>query len=79
MNETKQLAQFVHQTSYADIPSAIIDEFKIFVLDTIAAGFIGSLQPWTQEVDRRGASRSAASRRLRCSTRTGRSTSPARR
>jgi 2-methylcitrate dehydratase PrpD len=50
VNETKQLAQFVHQTSYADIPSAIIDEFKIFVLDTIAAGFIGSMQPWTQKL-----------------------------
>ena len=50
MNETKQLAQFVHQTRYADIPSAIIDEFKIFVLDTIAAGFIGSMQPWTRKL-----------------------------
>jgi 2-methylcitrate dehydratase PrpD len=50
VNETKQLAQFVHQTSYADIPTAIIDEFKIFVLDTIAAGFIGSMQPWTQKL-----------------------------
>jgi 2-methylcitrate dehydratase PrpD len=50
VNETKQLAQFVQQTSYADIPTQIIDEFKIFVLDTIAAGFIGSMQPWTQKL-----------------------------
>jgi 2-methylcitrate dehydratase PrpD len=50
MNETKQLAQFVHQTRYEDIPSAIIDQFKIFVLDTIAAGFIGSMQPWTRKL-----------------------------
>jgi 2-methylcitrate dehydratase PrpD len=50
VNETRQLAQFVHQTTFADIPSAIIDEFKIFVLDTIGAGFIGSLQPWTQKL-----------------------------
>ena len=50
MNETKQLAQFVHQTTYADIPSVIVDEFKIFVLDTLAAGFIGSLQPWTRKL-----------------------------
>src|SRR6266849_3791956 len=50
MNETKQIAQFVRETSYADIPPAIIDEFKIFVLDTIAAGFIGSLQPWTKKL-----------------------------
>jgi 2-methylcitrate dehydratase PrpD len=50
VNETKQLARFVHQTSYADIPAAIVDEFKMFVLDTIAAGFIGSVQPWTQKL-----------------------------
>ena len=50
MNETRQLAQFVHQTQYSDIPTAIIDEFKIFVLDAIGAGFIGSLQPWTQKL-----------------------------
>jgi len=50
VNETKQLAQFVQQTSYADIPTQIIDEFKIFVLDTIAAGFIGSMQPWTRKL-----------------------------
>ena len=37
MNETRLLAQFVHQTQYADIPTPIIDEFKIFVLDTIGA------------------------------------------
>ncbi len=50
MNETRQIAQFVRETNYVDIPAAIIDEFKIFVLDTIAAGFIGSLQPWTQKL-----------------------------
>src|SRR4030081_3528335 len=27
-----------------------VDEFKIFVLDTIAAGFIGSLQPWAKKL-----------------------------
>src|SRR6202035_3042739 len=45
-----QLATFVRNTDYADIPPAIIDEFKIFVLDAIAAGFIGSLQPWTRKL-----------------------------
>jgi 2-methylcitrate dehydratase PrpD len=50
VNETKHIAQFVRETSYADIPPAIIDQFKIFVLDTIAAGFIGCLQPWTQKL-----------------------------
>jgi 2-methylcitrate dehydratase PrpD len=50
VDETRQLAQFVRHTRYEDIPSAIIDEFKIFVLDTIAAGFIGSMQPWTRKL-----------------------------
>ncbi len=50
MNETKQIAQFVRATNYEDIPAGIVDEFKIFVLDTIAAGFIGSLQPWTKKL-----------------------------
>lgn len=50
MNETRQIAQFVNQTRYADIPPAIIDEFKIFVLDTLGAGFIGSMQPWTKKL-----------------------------
>ncbi|MCA1646883.1 MAG: MmgE/PrpD family protein [Chloroflexi bacterium] len=50
MNETKQLAQFVRETDYDDIPRAIMDEFKIFVLDAIAAGFIGSMQPWTKKL-----------------------------
>jgi 2-methylcitrate dehydratase PrpD len=50
VNETRQIAQFVRETNYEDIPAAIVDEFKIFVLDTIAAGFIGSLQPWTKKL-----------------------------
>jgi 2-methylcitrate dehydratase PrpD len=50
VNETKQLARFVREASYEDIPAAIVDEFKVFVLDTIAAGFIGSMQPWTQKL-----------------------------
>ena len=50
MNETKQIAQFVRETNYEEIPAAIVNQFKIFVLDTIAAGFIGSLQPWTKKL-----------------------------
>jgi 2-methylcitrate dehydratase PrpD len=50
VNETRQIAQFVRETRYDDIPSGIIDEFKIFVLDTIGAGFVGSMQPWTREL-----------------------------
>jgi len=44
MNESRQIARFVYATRDAGIPASITDEFKIFVLDTIAAGFIGSVQ-----------------------------------
>src|SRR5262245_58990334 len=50
MHETRTLAQFVAQIQYADLPASLIDECKIAVLDTFAAGFVGVLQPWAQRV-----------------------------
>src|SRR5215471_11701191 len=50
MHETRTLAQFVAQIQYADLPPSLIDECKIAVLDTFAAGFVGALQPWAQRV-----------------------------
>src|SRR5262245_32312361 len=50
MHETRTLAQFVAQTQFADLTSSLIDECKIAVLDTFAAGFVGALQPWAQRV-----------------------------
>jgi len=50
MHETRTLAQFVAQIQYADLPASLIDECKIAVLDTFAAGFVGALQPWAQRV-----------------------------
>src|SRR5215831_14334238 len=50
MHETWTLAQFVAQIQYADLPPSLIDECKIVVLDTFAAGFVGALQPWAQRV-----------------------------
>ena len=48
MHETRTLAQFVAQMQFADLPSSLIDECKIAVLDTFGAGFVGALQPWAQ-------------------------------
>jgi 2-methylcitrate dehydratase PrpD len=45
MNETREIAKFVHRTKYEDLPSEVASDFKIFVLDTLAAGLIGSIQP----------------------------------
>ena len=50
MHETRTLAQFVAQIQFADLPSSLIDECKIAVLDTFAAGFVWALQPWAQRV-----------------------------
>ena len=50
MNETRQIAKFVEETEYEDLSRSLISEFKIFVLDTIAAGFIGSMQACSKMV-----------------------------
>jgi hypothetical protein len=45
MNETREIARFVSEAQYEDLLLNLIDELKIFVLDALAAGFIGSVQP----------------------------------
>jgi 2-methylcitrate dehydratase PrpD len=50
MNETKEIAKFVHRTHFADLPPDLVTQFRIFVLDSFAAGFIGSLLPWAKTV-----------------------------
>jgi 2-methylcitrate dehydratase PrpD len=50
MHETRTLAQFVAQTQYADLPASLIADLKIVVLDTFGAGFVGTVQPWAQQV-----------------------------
>lgn len=50
MNETNKIAEFVQATRYEDLSLEIIESFKIFVLDTLAAALIGSLLPWAKTV-----------------------------
>src|SRR2546426_1038410 len=50
MHETRALAQFVAQIQFTDLPSDLIDDCKIAVLDTFGAGFVGTAQPWAQRV-----------------------------
>jgi 2-methylcitrate dehydratase PrpD len=50
MDETRTLAKFVATTDFADLPPSLIDDLKIIVLDTFAAGIIGTAQPWAQMV-----------------------------
>ena len=48
MHETSALAQFVAQTQFADVPTSLVEDCKIMLLDTFGAGFVGAMQPWAQ-------------------------------
>jgi 2-methylcitrate dehydratase PrpD len=48
MHETRTLAQFIVETGFQDLPPGLVEECKIAVLDALAAGFIGTVQPWSQ-------------------------------
>jgi 2-methylcitrate dehydratase PrpD len=50
MNETRTLARFVAQTRFDDLPASVVDDCKLTVLDTFAAGFVGAVQPWAQRI-----------------------------
>ncbi len=50
MDETRQLARFASQTRYEDLPPDLVDKAKIYVLDNLAAGFVGTAQPWARIV-----------------------------
>lgn len=48
MNETRRLAEWVVETDYGDLPSAVVDAIKIYILDDLAAGFAGCRTPWAE-------------------------------
>ena len=50
MNETRALAAFVSETGFVDLPSGLVDHCKITVLDALAAGFVGGVQPWARRI-----------------------------
>ena len=50
MNETRALARFVAETTFADLPPSLVDNTRLTVLDTLAAGFVGALQPWARRI-----------------------------
>ena len=57
MHETRTLAQFVAQIQFADLPSSLIDECKIAVLDTFGAGFVGPCSRGRSELSTRASPR----------------------
>jgi 2-methylcitrate dehydratase PrpD len=48
--ESQQLAGFVASTTFSDLPADVIERMKLYLLDTLAAGFAGSQQPWSRMV-----------------------------
>lgn len=50
MNETRQLAQFVHDTGYDDLPREVIEACRVFLLDNLASAMVGARTPWAEMV-----------------------------
>jgi 2-methylcitrate dehydratase PrpD len=50
VDETRTLAQFVSKTGYGDLPASVIERMKVYTLDTLAAGMVGSRLPWANMV-----------------------------
>ena len=50
MKETRRLAQFVAETGYQDLPQPVVETIKVYLLDNLASGFVGSATPWADMV-----------------------------
>lgn len=50
MNETRHLAEWVVDTTYNHLPAQVIEAARIYILDDLAAGFVGAHLPWTEMV-----------------------------
>src|SRR3954470_9238810 len=42
---SRQLARFVVNTNFGDVPESIVEAWKTIVLDSLAIGFVGSQDP----------------------------------
>ena len=50
MNETKKLAEFVAATRFEDLPPDVVETVRIYILDNLASGLVGSVTPWADMV-----------------------------
>ena len=50
MNETRQLAEFVHDTGYDDLPKDVVEACRVFLLDNLASALVGARTPWARMV-----------------------------
>lgn len=45
MGQTRDLAQFIVDTTYSDLPAAVVDRMRLYVLDNLACGVAGADRP----------------------------------
>ena len=50
MHETRRLAEFVAATGYADLPLPVLEATKVYILDNLACGLLGSTTLWAEMV-----------------------------
>ena len=50
MNETRRLAEFVAGTRFEDLPDHVVEATRVYILDDLASGFVGSNTPWAEMV-----------------------------
>ena len=48
MNETRQLAEFVVETGYSNLPPSVVEATRVYILDNLASGFVGAHTPWAE-------------------------------
>ena len=40
------MAEFVVVTGYQDLPSEVVEATRVFIMDNLASGIVGSSTPW---------------------------------
>lgn len=50
MDETRKIAEFAVRTEHRDLPVAVVQAMKVYILDNLAAGLVGSRTPWADMV-----------------------------
>ena len=51
MNETRRLSEFVAATNYEDLPGRVVEATRVYILDNLASGLVGSMTPWAGMVE----------------------------
>ena len=50
MGQTRDLAEFIVDTAYSDLPAAVVDRMRLYVLDNLACGVAGEERPESRVV-----------------------------